>query len=73
MNDLSANTVVVCSKCGARHGTEIWAEGTFAYAHGNYTLWCRRCVLDEQIARTEKMVEQLPILRLERAALESQS
>ena len=65
-----STAVVLCGKCGQYPGTQVWTEGALAYVHGAYQMWCERCVLDAQIAHAERAADQLPVLRLARAALD---
>jgi len=49
---------------------KVWTDSMLSYVHGQYACWCERCVLDAQIAHAEQAAEQLPALRLARAALD---
>jgi hypothetical protein len=64
--------LVNCVKCQQRPGTDIWCDGTLAYVHGAYSMWCKSCVLDAQIAHAEKAAASLVDLRLALASLKSQ-
>ena len=63
-------TPILCGKCRTYPGMKVWTDSMLSYVHGQYACWCERCVLDAQIAHAEQAAEQLPALRLARAALD---
>lgn len=54
----------LCEQCGKRPGTQMWVgtEGTLAYTHGFYQLWCERCCTEAQIVYAVRRALSLPIL-----------
>ncbi len=61
---------MLCQRCTKREGTEIWTEGAWAYVHGAYLRWCKRCVLEKQIAHARKIAADLPQMEAELAAID---
>ncbi len=57
-------TEILCAKCGLRPGTETWVGegGALALIHGMTQLWCRRCVLETQLAHAQERAAQIPEL-----------
>ena len=53
-----------CQNCKVHKGTETWlGEGSVLdYAHGNYQMWCKCCVLLAQIKHAKKIANNLPKL-----------
>jgi hypothetical protein len=54
---------VLCQNCGRREGTEIWSEGSIAYVHGIFTMWCKRCTVEKQLAFAQEAAARIPDLQ----------
>ncbi len=63
----------LCANCGKGKGTEIWCEGTIAYVHGMYVMWCKRCVCVKQLAYAQERAAAIPELERLLKELDSQS
>lgn len=64
---------MMCQRCTKREATEVWTEGAWAYVHGAYLRWCRRCVLEKQVEHARKIVADLPQMEAELAALDGEA
>jgi hypothetical protein len=53
-----------CQNCGKHEGTENWVgeSGFLAFSHGFYQVWCKCCVIKEQLKYCKKMSKALPKL-----------
>jgi hypothetical protein len=55
----------ICARCLTRQGTEIWTEGTMAYIHGAYQMYCKVCVLTCQIQHAKERAAAIPEMERE--------
>jgi hypothetical protein len=62
----------ICAHCKTRPATTVWVGdgGVMAFIHGAGEDWCRRCVLEAQLAHAQAMEQQIPVLRRELAAID---
>lgn len=51
-----------CQKCHKRPATAFWTgdEGTIAFIHGFYQMWCEICCVEEQLKVARKSAERIP-------------
>lgn len=63
--DSGATTVTLCARCGLRPATETWTESAFAFAHGLFQRWCKRCVVEAQLAFAREVAARIPRLEAE--------
>ena len=56
-----------CTNCKKHKGTQVWVGwgGVMGWAHGNYQMWCKVCVLNERIKHINEMNKELPKLKRE--------
>lgn len=60
-----------CEKCFSRPATENFTMGgALDFVHGMFERWCRRCVIEAQIANCEEAAARLPNLYDELATLQ---
>jgi hypothetical protein len=59
--------ITACQNCGKEGKLETWVGygGIMDFVHGNYHLWCRKCILKAQIKECKKAVKRLPKLEKE--------
>jgi hypothetical protein len=64
---------IICDNCGEREGTQKWVGdgGAIALVHGSYSMWCKVCVLKEQIKHAEEWAAALPEMRARLAEIEN--
>lgn len=63
--------MVVCARCKEQEGTEIWADSTMDYVHGNYAMWCKRCVVVYQLEYARERAAAIPHLEATLKELDS--
>jgi hypothetical protein len=61
-----------CNRCNQREGKNIWSEGSIAYVHGIYQMWCDRCVVEEQLVHAQKAAASIPALEAALRLLDNQ-
>jgi hypothetical protein len=50
-----------CANCNKHKGTEVYlGEGSIMdYVHGNYSMWCKCCVLKAQIKYCKEAMKRI--------------
>ncbi len=73
---LQTNQVIydstICQHCGKRGITAPFSEGGIAYIHGLYAMWCKHCILTEQLKHALERAAKIPELQKELAELDDQ-
>mgnify|MGYP001564868610 CR=1 FL=1 len=56
---------MLCANCNKHKGTETWvgSGGIMDWVHGNYSMWCRCCILKAQLKHAKERAKE--ILKLE--------
>lgn len=55
--------VRTCSNCGQRPGVVIWSEGSVAFVHGAYAMWCKICAITAQLEHAMARAAAIPVLK----------
>jgi hypothetical protein len=52
-----------CANCKIREATEKWVgQGSIMdYTHGNYQMWCKKCIARAQLTYARKQLRKLPL------------
>lgn len=66
----AAEQLTLCTVCGLRPGTEKWVGhgGVLGLVHGQYSMRCQVCVLEEQLSYARERAAAIPQLEADLAA-----
>lgn len=62
---------MLCEKCHAAEGDQIWTESALSYVHGAYQHWCGRCVVVAQLAFCRDAAGRIPSLQAKLDAIDA--
>ena len=49
----------------------MWCESHFAYAHGMFEMWCKRCIVAKQLAFARDRAAAIPDLEQQLLVLDN--